>query len=75
MAYAYEARKKAVIVAPEGEPIYSEKATEVYIEDESCGEFVVVEQSADDYGKVGFDVEEWELIKSVIDEMIKECRK
>lgn len=64
-------------VLPEDQPLFSELATEVEINDEAGGEFVVVRQT---YGKNGeneirVDPEEWPEIKAAIDRMIAECRK
>lgn len=43
----YEIRIKSLIVAPVGEPIFSEKATEISIDDEAGGEFIVIRQTFD----------------------------
>ena len=41
-----ETRITSLIVLPEGEPIYSERATIVRIEDEAGGEYIVVSQDS-----------------------------
>ena len=71
----YRKRIKAIVVFPEGEPIFSELATTIEIDDESGGEFVVVSQ----YGAiregngVAINPEEWPHLRDAIDEMIKQC--
>lgn len=47
MTTQYETRIKALVVAPVGEPIFSEKATEISVDDEASGEFVKISQSYD----------------------------
>lgn len=64
------------IVVPEGEPIFSEMATHISIEDEACGEYVRVTQ----YGakakcEININPEEWPILRDAIDSMIAECRK
>jgi len=61
---------------PAGEPIFSEQATEVYIEDESAGPFVVVKQCrVDGDGKVLIDIEEWPAIKDAVEIAFNVCRE
>ena len=45
-------RTTQLTVLPKDDATYSELATTITITDESAGEFVVVEQSNDDYGKI-----------------------
>jgi hypothetical protein len=40
----FETRVKTIIVAPVGEPMLSEKATEISIEDQGAGEYIVISQ-------------------------------
>ncbi len=64
----------AVIVKPEGAPIYSERATIVRMDDEAGGPFVVVEQHARaDLGKIMIEPDEWPTIRKAIDQMIQLC--
>ena len=70
-----EARVLSVVVAPEGEAIFSESATVVRIEDEGGGEYVVVSQeSVPGRGNVAINPEEWPALRDAIDRMVKECR-
>jgi hypothetical protein len=74
----YTSRITRITVLPVGEPIFSEKATVISIDDESGGEFITVKQQMD-YGSekdqtVAFDPEEWEEVKGVIDQMFKDIK-
>jgi hypothetical protein len=71
----YKTRTLKLLVAPEGESIFCDRATEIGIEDEAAGEFVVVTQHPDaGENRIEIDKEEWPLIRAAIDEMIGECR-
>lgn len=59
-------------VMPEGEPLFSEQAFTVEIEDEAGGEFVVV---SDCEGKIRLNAEEWPELRRAIGRMVKECRE
>lgn len=63
------------VVHPDGEPTYSEMATDIEIVDECGGEFVEVSQSAGEYGKIGVTPEDWPAIRKAINRAIKQCRK
>lgn len=71
----YESRITRITVAPEKEPLFSELATTITIDDEAAGEFVVVEQNhSAASGKIAINPEEWPALREAIDRMIKECR-
>jgi hypothetical protein len=70
----YETRVTKLTITPKGEPIFAEAATDVYLEDEAAGEFVVVEQHMEGYGKVAIDPNEWPTIKVAIEEMLAKSR-
>lgn len=71
-----ESRVTRIVIAPQGEPLYSEMATTVEITDESGGEFVEVKQhGAPEIGKVQFSPEDWPLIRRAVDRLIKACRE
>ena len=63
---------------PVGEPIFSEKATVISIDDEAGGEFITVKQQMDYSSQrdqtVAFDPDEWEEVKGVIDQMFKDIK-
>ena len=74
----YTSRITQITVLPIGEPIFSEKATVISIDDESGGEYITVKQQMD-YGSekdqtVAFDPDEWEEVKGVIDQMFKDIK-
>lgn len=58
-------------VLPEGEPLFSEQAYTVEIDDEAGGEFVVIKDSE---GKIRLSAEEWPALRRAIGRMVKECR-
>lgn len=75
MSTKYETRATSWHVLPKGNPLFSELATGIHVEDESGGEFVTVEQmSMTESRKVAFSHEEWPAIRSAIDHAISECR-
>ena len=59
-------------IAPEGEPIFSESATHVEIEDEASGEFIRIRQINDNAqpGEISIDVSQWPLFKEAVEAMI-----
>ena len=65
-------------VLPAGEPIFSERATIITIEDEAAGEYLrITQQNCSDKlveQSVAFDPEEWDEVKDVIDQMFGEIR-
>jgi hypothetical protein len=63
-------------VLPEGEPIYSPKATVITIEDEAAGEYVKIEQRPDDReaGAIYINPDEWPELRDAINQMIEACR-
>ena len=66
----------AITILPEGEPIFSEMATTVKIEDEAAGAFISIQQSDNlDKGKVNFDEKEWPMVKEAVEELLKVCEQ
>jgi hypothetical protein len=63
-----------LVVVPEGEPIFSDFATHIEIDDHAAGEFVVVKQFQEGYGKIGISPEDWPAIRKAIDKLVKACR-
>lgn len=69
-------RLTQLTVLPEGEPIFSEMATHISIEDEACGEYVRVTQyGAKAKREININPEEWPVLRDAIDDMIYGCRK
>jgi hypothetical protein len=57
-------------------PIFGENITEVSIEDEAAGPFIVLEQAGDeDRGKLKFDLEELELVLNVARYLVKSAER
>lgn len=73
----YISRVKSMIVCPEGEPIFSERCTEVSIEDEAGGEFIMVHQNGAirDANEIAINPEEWKELRTTIEWMVMRCRK
>ena len=74
----YTSRITQITVLPVGEPIFSERATVISLDDESGGEFITVKQQMDTTAEmnqtVAFEPEEWEEVKGVIDQMLKDIK-
>ena len=68
---SYKTRITQITIVPEGEPIYSEGATRIEIDDDGGGELVVVSQ---DKGKIMIDPDEWRPLCEAINKMISECK-
>ena len=68
----YEVKTTEKIVKPKGEPIFHINSTGIAIEDEGAGEYITITQHPDEgEQKIGVELEDWELIKGVVDEMMK----
>lgn len=74
MSEEYLIRTVKRILVPKIESyLYSEKATEVYIEDEAAGEFLCIKQEGDTtINIIRLDFEEWPYLKEIIETFIKE---
>lgn len=68
----YISRATEVRMMPEGEPIFSERATSVRITDHAAGEFLEVSQEE---GTIRIDPEEWLALRPLIDQMFTEIHK
>lgn len=60
----------AVNIRPADEPIFSEPATNVEIDDDGAGQFVVIRQ---DDQRIRIDGDVWPIIKETVDKMVKTC--
>lgn len=64
-----------VVLLPKGEPIFSERATTVEIDDEAGREYVTVSQDTrDGFGKIAIEPAEWPALRELIEKMIGDCR-
>lgn len=68
----YETLLSLITVKPKDEPIYSENATAISLEDEGAGLFVTVSQ---DGRKIGINPEEWPHIRDAIERIIALCEE
>lgn len=74
----YILRPTRIHVLPEGEPLYSEKATIVQMVDEAAGEFIEVRQVPDQGQECGIlinDENEWNAISAAVADMFSEINK
>jgi len=69
----WERRVVKVTVSPRGEPLHSERSTEIEIADDGAGEFIQIFQPDGD-GKVSFDRDEWLKVRAAIDDMMATLR-
>lgn len=68
----YETKIHSLIVKPEGEPIFSEMATIIGIDDEAAGVFFTIEQGgrvSDESKKVSFESAEWPHIVDAVERL------
>ena len=71
----YEIRLTKLSVIPPSEPIFSEQATHVEIEDEAGGEYISVQQHHEEKRtQIFIDRKQWPQLRVAIDFMIGECR-
>jgi hypothetical protein len=66
-----------ITVLPEGQPIFSERATEISIMDEAAGPFIEMRQFAENGEEniLRFDVDEWPYITKAVGKLIQEIKK
>jgi len=60
-------------IAPEGEPIFSEMATDICIDDDAAGEYIVLKQVTRN-DSIAINPEEWDVIRATIDQMFAEMK-
>ena len=73
----YKTRITRITVASLGEPLFSEQATSILIDDEAAGEFVVIEQSRDSTegaARVCIDPDEWPHVAEAVERLLKEIK-
>ena len=73
----FDLRIVKLVIAPKGEPLFSEAATSVEIDDEAAGEFVKVTQqdgSMNVSKSITIDPDEWPLIRDAVNAMVGRCR-
>lgn len=67
-------RVTQLTVVPEGKAIFDELATQVEIQDEGAGEFVVVKQTSSANGEIRIDPAEWPIVRDAINRMVEEAK-
>lgn len=72
MDQQFQIRTIAWLVAPDNEPLFSEIATTIRINDHAAGEFIEVEQG--ESGKIQISPNEWPKLREAIDHAISQCR-
>jgi hypothetical protein len=70
----YETIIKSMIIKPKGEAIYHVEVTEVSIDDEAGGPYVVVRQFPDSTQEIRIGEEDWPAIRRAIEAMMIVCR-
>ncbi len=67
-------RTSSYIVLPKGEPLFSEQATYISVDDEGGGSFLVISQfpNLDAEQKVRIDFSEWGLVCEAVNKLHKE---
>lgn len=69
-------RPIAWIVGKQDAPIFDEMATEVRIDDEAAGEFVLIKQHIEtlEPGQIAIEPSDWPTLRKAIDDAVKQCR-
>ena len=70
MSIKYLTETLSVIIVPEGQPVFSELATIVSVDDEAGGTFIKIRQNADGCGELRFDRGEWEIVEATVRRML-----
>ena len=62
----------AVIVKPVGEPIYSERCTEVRLDDEAGSLYLTIDQGkfVPGLGSIRVDTDEWPALRDAVEQML-----
>ena len=72
----YETRVTQMTVLPTNEPIFSERATAIAIEDEAAGEYVTITQHHEGEGaKILIEEGDWPLIRQAVNSMLVEIKE
>lgn len=68
-----EQKTHSIIIKPEGEPIFSEMATIIGVDDEAGGVFFTIHQSIRDGDMtIRFDTKEWPHIVAAVENLMGE---
>ena len=73
---AYIRRVTRITVLPEDQPIFSEMATHVVIDDEGAGELIEIQQQhRTDSGRISIESREWPAIRSAVEELFADIEQ
>lgn len=76
MTTEYERRVTAIVLVPPGRESFDEMATEIKVESEGAGEYLVLTQTwCDGMKGVSIQADEWPALRSAIDDMVKGLRQ
>lgn len=73
----YETRITRLTVGMEGKQIYDPASTDIELDDEGAGEFLVLTQHPDDKDgeqRLRFDPKEWDAVVEAVEQLKKEIR-
>jgi len=80
----FRTRATRLTVLPEGDPIFSEMATHIELDDEAAGEYVTITQDRatprykdgikNANNAISITPEEWPVIKAAIDQLIEDIK-
>jgi hypothetical protein len=72
----YIIRVTQLTIAPAGEPIFSETATQVTIQDEAAGEYLEITQQGGKEGKtIMVNPDEWPSLKMAVETLLDVIKK
>lgn len=75
----FEIRITRLSVLPPGEPIFSERCTNISIVDEAAGEYLEIEQQLDcpevKPQTIFVNPDEWPVLREAIEQMLEEIKK
>lgn len=79
MSKPYVQRATKLTVLPMGDPIFSELATDIEVEDEGGGEFLIISQTSGNVNRrtnsISISPEEWPAIRDAIESMLAGLRE
>ena len=73
----YLTRVTRYTIAPQGEPLFAERAIQVELDDEAAGEYIKITTQFDDAEnqQVSLDIEEWPHVEAAVRKLIKESKR
>lgn len=73
----YLTRVTRYTIAPQGEPLFAERAIQVELDDEAAGEYIKITTQFDDAEnqQVSLDIAEWPHVEAAVRKLIKESKR